>query len=177
VSRSTYKIIENSRPYFLTCTTVNWFPLFSDPDIADVVFTSLRFLLQHQRLTLYACVLMEHHLHLIASAEDLSKEIHDFKSFTAHKIIESLEIKKSKYLLDQLHSGKALHKKNRVYQVLQEGSHPQMINDVSMMRQKLQYIHYNPVRRGYIDEPRDWRYSSARDYEGKKGLLDVCTEC
>jgi putative transposase len=32
------------------------------------------------------------------------------------------------------------------------------------MLQKLEYMHNNPVRRGYVDDPMHWRYSSARDY-------------
>ena len=34
-----------------------------------------------------------------------------------------------------------------------------------MLRQKIVYIHNNPVRRGYVDAPEHWRYSSARNYE------------
>ena len=45
-----------------------------------------------------------------------------------------------------------------------------------MMVQKLEYVHANPVRRGYVDEPAHWRYSSARNYEGRHGLLDVATD-
>jgi hypothetical protein len=45
-----------------------------------------------------------------------------------------------------------------------------------MLLQKIEYIHNNPVRRGYVDEPKHWRYSSARNYEGKEGLLDVKTD-
>ncbi|WP_228061338.1 hypothetical protein [[Phormidium] sp. LEGE 05292] len=42
-----------------------------------------------------------------------------------------------------------------------------------MFRQKLDYIHSNPVRRGYVDDPAHWRYSSYRNYIGKPGLLEV----
>ena len=42
-----------------------------------------------------------------------------------------------------------------------------------MMIQKINYIHYNPVKRGYVDEAKHWRYSSARDYEGIQGLVLV----
>jgi hypothetical protein len=35
-----------------------------------------------------------------------------------------------------------------------------------MLRQKLDYIDYNPVKRGYVDEPVHWRYSSARTLRG-----------
>ncbi len=43
-----------------------------------------------------------------------------------------------------------------------------------MMIERINYIHQNPVKRGYIDEAKFWRYSSARDYEGVEGLIDVC---
>ena len=42
-----------------------------------------------------------------------------------------------------------------------------------MLRQKIEYIHQNPVRRGYVDEPTHWRYSSARNYVGEPGLAPV----
>jgi len=32
-----------------------------------------------------------------------------------------------------------------------------------MMRQKIECIHQNPVRRGYVERPEYWKYSSARD--------------
>jgi putative transposase len=42
-----------------------------------------------------------------------------------------------------------------------------------MMRQKLEYMHFNPVRRRYVDDPVHWRYSSARTYAGLPALLEV----
>ncbi|WP_207896036.1 hypothetical protein [Thiobaca trueperi] len=35
------------------------------------------------------------------------------------------------------------------------------------------YIHYNPVKRGDVDVPEHWRYSSARDYLGQPGLIEI----
>ena len=81
--RSRYRIYENQSVHFLTCTVVNWLPLFSSPAVVDILYASWRFLQVHARLTLYAYVIMENHLHLIAASPDLSKEIGDFKSFTA----------------------------------------------------------------------------------------------
>ncbi|WP_198532947.1 hypothetical protein [Salinivibrio sp. MA440] len=54
---------------------------------------------------------------------------------------------------------------------------PKLIQSDAMMWQKIDYIHQNPVKRGYVDEAAHWRYSSARDYEGASGLLAVCREC
>ena len=41
------------------------------------------------------------------------------------------------------------------------------------MIEKIEYIHNNPVKRGYVDEPHHWRYSSARDYQGDRELLEI----
>ena len=35
------------------------------------------------------------------------------------------------------------------------------------------YIHLNPVKRGYVDRAEHWRYSSARNYAGAEGLIEV----
>ena len=40
----------------------------------------------------------------------------------------------------------------------------------------IEYIHNNPVKRGYVDLPEHWRYSSARNYLGQRGLVDVVTD-
>jgi putative transposase len=119
---------------------------------------------------------MENHLHLIASSEDLGKEIGDFKSYTARAIIDYLQERNATDILRQLEQYKTGHKHDRQYQFWQEGSHPEAIKSHDMMRQKIEYIHNNPVRRGYVDLPRDWRYSSARNYEGEKGVIDICTD-
>jgi hypothetical protein len=79
-------------------------------------------------------------------------------------------------LLEKLHNAKEEHKTKSMYQVWQEGSHPQEIYGEKMLIQKIENIHNNPVRRGYVDEARYWRYSSARNYEGMEELLEVRTD-
>ncbi|MBW8010416.1 MAG: transposase [Chloroflexi bacterium] len=171
--RSRYRVYENFSPHFLTCTLVNWLPLFKDPNLIDILYASLRFMQKHNRLTIYAYVFMDTHLHLVAASVNLSKEIANFKSFTARRIIDTLKEKKEKKWLEQLAQAKAPHKKDRQFQVWQEGSHPQALQNKAMMRQKIEYIHYNPVKRGLVDEPVQWVYSSAANYAGLPGLLDV----
>jgi len=174
MGRSRYKIIENQKPYFLTCTVVNWVAIFTKPETVQIVLDSLRYLQDQNRLTLYGFVILENHLHLIASSDDLAKEIGDFKSFTARQLIDYFEEKRVTMILKQFAYHKSRHKTDRQYQLWQEGCHPELIQDEEMMRQKLEYIHYNPVKRGYVDDPTHWRYSSARNYAGKAGLLEVC---
>ena len=171
--KSRYRIYENQSPHFLTCTVVNWLPLFASPPVVDILYASWRFLQAHERMTVYAYVVMENHLHLVAASPDLSKEIGDFKSFTARQTIDYLNDRSAQNVLRQLAQSKAAHTQDREYQVWQEGSHPQLIQGEEMMRQKVEYIHNNPVKRGYVDDPTHWRYSSARNYAGLPGLLEV----
>ena len=173
MARTRYKIINNEQPHFVTCTVINWLPIFGNPEIVNIILDSLRFLQEHNRITIYAYVIMEHHLHLVASSSDLSKEIGDFKSFTARTIIDFLKRDKNQFILKQLKKLKLSHKKDRTYQLWQEGSHPQLIQGDKMMCQKIEYIHNNPVKHGYVDEAIHWRYSSARNYEGREGLILV----
>ncbi len=173
MGRSRYKIYENQLPYFLTCTVVNWLPAFINPSIVQIILDSLCFLQKEQRLTLYAYVIMENHLHLMASADTLEKEIANFKSYTAKETIDLLKATGQRALLRQLMQHKREHKRDRRYQFWQEGSHPKLIQGEAMLRQKLDYIHDNPVRRGYVDAPEHWRFSSARNYAGERGLIEM----
>ena len=171
MGRSRYKIYEPTAPHFVTCTTVNWLPLFSSPPVADILFDSLAFLQEHARLSIYAYVIMENHAHLLVSSPDLAKEVGDFKSFTARKIIDYLKERGSTRMLRLLNFYKLKHKKDRMYQVWQEDSHPELIIDDNMLTQKIEYIHYNPVKRRYVEMPEHWLYSSARNFAGLSTLL------
>jgi putative transposase len=176
MSRSRYRIIEQAHPHFLTCTVVAWLPVFTRPETANILLDSFRFLQSNQRLTLYGYVILENHLHMTASSPDLSKEVGDFKSFTARRTIDYLQTQRAQTLLSLLEFFKARHKIDQLYQLWQEGSHPQEIISDDMMLQKLEYMHMNPVKRGYVDDPVHWRYSSARNYAGLPGLIEVQTQ-
>ncbi len=173
--RSRYKFYEPEYAYFLTCSVVGWTPLFSRPEIADIVLESWRFLQRERGLELYAYVIMEDHLHMVARSAELSKDIKDFKSYTARQIVEALRKRRAGWALQRLQQLKAQYKKESRFQVWQEGTHPEQIQGMAMMRQKVEYLHNNPLRRGYVDRPEHWRYSSARDYLGQKGLIEVIT--
>ncbi len=108
-----------------------------------------------------------------ASAENLSQIIKDFKSFTAKKIIEVAKTEDRKWLLNQFEFYKKKYKKDSSYQVWQEGFHPQMITEEEVLKQKIEYIHYNPVKRGLVDQEDHWIYSSARNYIGDKGCIEL----
>lgn len=69
-------------------------------------------------------------------------------------------------MLERLRFAKRAHKDDRVYQLWQEGSHAELVYSTEVMQKKLDYIHHNPLKRGYVDRAEHWRYSSARNYAG-----------
>ena len=159
----------------MICTVLHWIPVFTRPETTEILLDSLRSLSQ-DGLRLHAYVILENHMHLIAQSEDLSRDIARFKSYTAKQILAYLAENHVSTVLDQLAFYKKAHKADRSYQFWQEGVHPELIQGAEMMRKKVEYIHNNPVARGYVDEPEHWRYSSARDYAGQAGQLDVYTD-
>lgn len=174
MGRSRYTITGPKLPHFVTCTVLHWIPVFTRPDTVNILLDSLRFLTQ-QGLKVYGFVVLENHLHLIVQSEQLDRDMARFKSYTARPLIAYLDQHNVQQILEQLGFYKKAHKNDLAYQLWQEGYHPEWIQNTAMMQQKLEYIHQNPVKRGYVDKPEHWRYSSARNYLGLESVLsEVC---
>ena len=173
MGRSRYKITDPKLPHFVTCTILHWMPVFTRPATVDILLDSLRFLIA-DGLQLYAYVILENHLHLVVQSEHLDVDMARFKSFTAKQLIQYLDQQKVSQILEQLAFYKKAYKGDRAYQFWQEGIHPEWIQNDEMMKQKVDYIHQNPVKRGYVDVAEHWRYSSARNYLGQDGLIEIC---
>jgi REP-associated tyrosine transposase len=176
VPRSRYHFGDSHCPHFMTSTVVAWLPVFSQPAFAEIVLKSWRFLQRQREIEIFAFVILENHLHWIASGPQLGKRVGEFKSFTATTILKEMQERRYSTLLQELRYFKLRHKVDQTYQLWQEGSHPQAIETEEMMWQKIEYTHNNPLRRGFVDDPVHWCYSSARCYAGQPGVIDVCTD-
>ena len=62
---------------------------------------------------------------------------------------------------------------NKFYQFWKQDSHAEQLVSNKFQDQKLEYIHNNPVMAEIVDTPDNYLFSSARDYKGIKGLLDI----
>ena len=60
-----------------------------------------------------------------------------------------------------------------MYQLWENNNHAEVIMTDAFFRQKLGYMHENPVKAGWVENPSDWLYSSARNYQGLKGLIEI----
>lgn len=173
MGRSRYKVYEPTHPHFITCTILHWLPLFTNKDSVQIIIDSLSHLQKSDNLIIFSYVILENHLHLVAQSDDITKTMQKFKSYTAYELLRLLQKNNAQTLLKQLSYHKKAHRTESTYQVWEEGFHPKLIQSDTMMREKIEYIHHNPVKRGYIEEAEHWRYSSAKDYTGKDGILAV----
>ena len=173
MGRTRYKIYEPTHPHFVTCTILHWLPIFTRKESVDIILNSLKFLQKQDNLKLHAYVILENHLHMVLRSDDLQKSMESFKKFTVREILKLLKRENAKTILDQLAFYKKDHRKEKSFQVWEEGYQPKLIQTEAMMKVKIDYIHYNPVKRGYVDKAVHWRYSSARNYENGYGLIDI----
>jgi len=115
--RSRYRILNKTYPHFLTATVNRWQPLFTRTETVEIVLDSWRFLQRGAEFEIYGYVILENHLHLIASSPDLSRDMQRFKSYTAKRIIDYLEQIQAKRVLELLALFKRAHKTESQYQV------------------------------------------------------------
>ncbi len=174
-----YKFVDEAGIYFVTMTTVGWVDLFTRFELKHVIVDSLRYCQKEKGLVIHAWCLMPSHLHMIVSTrqEKLSDIMRDFKKFTSKELINTIErIRESRrgWILELFGEVADHLKRVRKYKVWQDGNHPELLYSAKFMRQKLDYIHNNPVADEIVDEPEEYRYSSARNYcSNRKGYLEL----
>ncbi len=163
--RSRYRIYDCNKIYFITSTITNWIPVFTSKEYFDIIILSLKFCQEKKNLIIHSYVILDNHFHLICSNEKISNVISSLKMFTAKEILSKLNFDKKTWLLNQLSYWKKDYKTESEHQIWQEGFHPKEILDDQMMKQKIEYVHYNPVKRGFVRKSEDWIYSSAHFYK------------
>lgn len=174
-----YRIVKENSLHFLTFSTVNWIDVFSGKKYRDIVIDSLRYCQQEKGLELYGFVIMSNHIHMLARAKEdykLSAILRDMKKYTCKQILkmiqESNESRKEWLLTVMLEAGKKNSKK-QTYQLWRNDNHPIELHKQETTKQKLDYIHNNPVEAGIVERPEEYVYSSAKNYAGELGVLDV----
>ncbi|AHM59888.1 transposase [Flammeovirgaceae bacterium 311] len=162
--------------FFITCTVVDWLDVFTRTEYADELLNNLKYCQQHKGLELFAYVVMPNHIHMVASraAGQMGDLLRDFKSFTAKRIIlqirDNPQESRKEWLLQQFSYHGRHQQHHKEYLFWQKTNYPVDITDAGMLEQKIEYIHQNPVRAGYVDEPQHWRYSSAYPLSAVKVL-------
>ena len=181
---SAYKFYNPEGIYFVTFTVVEWVDVFTRKSYSEIVLDSLKYCIKEKGLVVHAWCLMSNHIHLIISKKGeptLSDIVRDFKKFTSSQIIKEIETNKREsrrnWILWVFNSVGAKNSNNKKYQFWRQDSHAEELFSHAFMDQKLNYIHCNPVEAGIVLEQEHYVYSSATDYAGGKGLLELEMLC
>jgi REP element-mobilizing transposase RayT len=173
-----YQINNQEAAHYLTLQIVEWVDIFTRKVYRDILVDALNYCNQHKHFKIYGYVIMSNHLHLIAQSDngELSNTIRDLKSFTSKemlKFIESGNESRDKWMLAIFKQSAQKHKRNSAYQLWTHENHALEIFSSTFFETKLDYIHNNPVRAGWVQNPEEYLYSSAKNYAGEQGLVNV----
>lgn len=163
--------------YFITSNIVSRSRVFTSASFVIPILDSLNFYRFQHRCKLLGYVIMPDHLHLLrypqGRADVISDFMRDFKLFTSGRISRQagLEVEAD---WDALFQEFGARDGNAERQVWQESFWENMTLSKGTFRQKLNYIHMNPVRADLVDDPGDYPYSSYRNYQfGDETLITV----
>ena len=168
------KIKDPAGIYFVTFTVIHWIDLFTRREYRDILIDSLKYCQEKKGLLVHAFVIMSNHIHLIVSrkedGEPLSGIIRDFKKFTSRELIKAIQTvpeSRREWLLRSFAYAGKRNTNNKDYQVWQQDNHPVELVTPQFTKQKLDYIHMNPVVAGIVFSPVEYVYSSATAYFGR----------
>ncbi|MDO9154787.1 MAG: hypothetical protein Q7U47_13965 [Paludibacter sp.] len=120
------------------------------------------------------------HVHLIFSSIKEEKPeliLGSFKRFTSKAIVAAIKVNpqesRKEWLLKQFEEAGSKSSNVKQYQLWRHDNKPIELWSNKVIDEKLNYIHNNPVEEGLVFKAEQYVYSSAIDYAGEKGLLDI----
>lgn len=165
-----YKFKNEEGAYFISFAIVNWIDVFTRDIYFSCIVESLDFCRKNKGMEIYGYCIMPSHIHLIfrSSNNDPSGLIRDFKGFTSKKMInlirDNTQESRREWLLWMFERAGKKNSNVTKYQFWQQNNHPIEIWTLKVFEQKLNYVHQNPVQTGFVTDPIDYKYSSARNY-------------
>ena len=177
-----YKFNNKSAAYFVSFATVYWLDVFTRQVYFNILEESIDFCRKEKGMEVYAYCFMPSHVHLVfrSNNEDPSGLLRDFKGFTSRKTIKAIEENpqesRKEWLLWMMEG--AGKKKSNVQkrQFWQQHNKPIELWSDKVIKQKIDYIHNNPIEAGFVTHTVDWKYSSARNYADDNTVLKIDNE-
>ena len=149
-------------PDYFTATILEWKHLLKPDKYKDIVISSLEFLVKENRIKVYAFAIMSNHINVIwqVQANFQPKDIQlSFMKYTAQMIIKDLRNNHPEVL--EIFKVKASDRKHHVWE---RNALSVSLWSQSVFKQKVDYIHSNPVVAGICRFPEEYKYSSASFY-------------
>ena len=152
--------------YYITSVIYNRAKVFVRPSFVIPIIDSLNYYRYQYSCKLISYVIMPDHIHLLMFPQDLqaiTDFMRDFKRFTSGRITRQARLEQESAWIEAFEqagddTGRA------EFKVWQDSFWEQCIYTEDFLRQKLNYIHLNPVRAGIVKSAEEYPYSSYRNY-------------
>ena len=177
----TFKLSKDklSGMYFVTARIVGGKCIFYNKKYLNIILNSLNWFIENKKIKLFAFVIMPNHFHLllITTKENSIYSIcHSLESFTAHEILRIAK-QNNHYNLIKYFNLQAENFKDRSHKIWQDIQAKNCYSE-DFVRQKLEYIHNNPVAKKWnlVKYRNNYKYSSAGYYDSdlkQKSILKV----
>jgi len=174
-----YKFHNPEGTYFVSFAVVNWLYIFAKDEYKNIIIDSLNFCQQEKGMDIFAWCIMPNHIHLVFRSVHSKKPgllLGDMKRFTSkaivNAIVENPDESEKDILISQFEKAASKSSNVEKYQFWQHDNQPIEIWSNKFICQKINYIHYNPVEAGLVSRPEEYKYSSAKDYNDEKGLVN-----
>ncbi|MBK7879958.1 MAG: transposase [Saprospiraceae bacterium] len=175
-----YKFLDPEGIYFVSFATVDWVDVFTRQEYKDIFIDSLKYCQKNKGMIIHAWCLMTNHVHLIFSSNEKGKHsdiLRDLKKYTSKKLLESIisnpHESRKEWMLNILSNAGRNNSNNKKFQFWQQDNHPIEIFSPKVISQKLVYLHNNPVEAGIVSLAEQYLYSSASNYCGQSGLIEI----
>ena len=149
-------------PDYFTATILEWKHLLKQDKYKKIIISSQKFLVKEKRIKVYAFAIMSNHIHVIWQVQALfqPKDIQlSFMKYTAQMLIKDLRNNHQEVL--EIFKVKA---SDRKYQIWERNPLSVSLWSQPVFKQKVDYIHSNPVVAGLCQFPEEYKYSSAAFY-------------
>ncbi|MEX2174811.1 MAG: hypothetical protein WD872_10645 [Pirellulaceae bacterium] len=167
-----YGFVAEPAAYFVTFSVVDWLPVFVAEEPCKIVTDSFNFCCDSKSLRVNAYVIMPTHLHAIVfdaawDPKRLEQTLVDMRKFTGRKLVGYLAGHGPACFQAVLKEAAGDDRQHRFWQPTR---HPMSITSERFWRQKIDYLHANPCRKGLVRRASEWRFSSAGFYhsDGKE---------
>jgi putative transposase len=160
-------------PDYFTATILEWKHLLKPDKYKDIIISSLEFLVKERRIKVYGFVIMSNHIHLIWQVQQghLATDVQlSFMKFTAQMIIKDLRNNHPAVLEKFL-----VKASDRKHQIWKRNPLSVSLWNQGVFKQKLNYIHNNPVVAGLCQFPSNYHYSSASFYQKQSSTWKFLT--
>ena len=156
--------------HFITFSCCRRMPLLGSARRRDLVLRQLETVRLRYQLAVVAYVVMPEHVHLLVSEPlrgDLSAAVKALKQGVSRKVLGSSRRKDARQT-------ELFARKPPPRSFWQRRFYDFNVWTEKKRLEKIRYIHRNPVTRGLVKRPEDWRWSSYRYYAyGEKGPVAI----